>query len=116
MPDRLKVLIYGKSLFLDGIEAGLRDDAGLAVRRAAEPGEIPKGTDRPDVVLLDLDRTSPGALAALLAEPAGPVAIGLSLAGNKAILLSGEPRAVGTVGDLRAVIAEQVGMRDRRRP
>lgn len=110
MPDRLKVLIYGKSLFLDGIEAGFKDCAGMEIRRAGEQGDV----QEMDVVLLDMDRLPSGVPASFFTGSSGPVVIGLSTKGNTAVLLSGEPRTMGTVGDLREFIAEQVGRREGR--
>ncbi len=104
------VLLEGDSLFMDSIAALLQTDGGLEVRQIGKASDRlpPQGINPPTIVLFDLDRIEAGLLMYYLAENPGPALIGLSLAGNKVVLLSRELRTVATGEDLQAIIMDQL--------
>ncbi len=104
------VLLEGESLLMDGLAALLQADGGLEVRRIGKTSDRPPPEEMnpPAIVLFDLDRIEAGLLLNYLTENAGPALIGLSLTGNKVLLLSRELRTVATSEDLQAIIMDQL--------
>ena len=103
MNERPVVVLYGDSMRLASIEVSLRLEASLDVVRF---DSVNAGGDEllPDLVLFDLD--APDALHVFthFRNKPGPVLVGLSLAGHRAVLFTGQPRMVGVVTDLGEVI------------
>ncbi len=104
------VLLEGDSLLMDGIAALLQSDGGLEVRRIGKASDRLQllAIDPPAIVLFDLDRIEAGLLLEFLTGNPGPALIGLSLTGNKVLLLSRELRTVATGEELQAIIMEQL--------
>ncbi len=104
------VLLEGDSLLMDSIAALLQSDGGLEVRRIGKTSDRlqPQEINPPAIVLFDLDRIEAGLLLEFLTENPGPALIGLSLTGNKVLLLSRELRTVATREELQAIIVEQL--------
>jgi hypothetical protein len=104
------VLLEGDSLLMDSVAALLQSDEGLEVRRFGKASDRlqPQEINPPAIVLFDLDRIEAGLLLKFLTENPGPALIGLSLAGNKVLLLSRELRTVATHEELQAIIMEQL--------
>lgn len=104
------VLLEGDSLLMDSIAALLQSDGGLDVRRIGKVSDRlqPQEINPPAIVFFDLDRIEAGLLLEFLTENPGPALIGLSLTGNKVLLLSRELRTVATREELQAIIVEQL--------
>jgi len=109
---RLKVVLYGNSLFLAGVKAVLEEHADLDVTQVDV--SLPDAEHRllaaqPDVVVFDL--TAPHALrgiSLLRGQPNLPL-IGLNANDNTVLVLSARSYEPSTVSDLARVIRAQIG-------
>lgn len=110
--ERRRVVLYGSSVFMAGLEASLRQQPALDVERvdiSRESADEELGSRRPSVVIFDL--TSPQALAfplqsliALLRERVDLSLIGLDPNSATAIVLSGRQHPVLSAEDLQALL------------
>jgi len=111
VPEPRKVVLYGNSLFLAGVEASLTDRTGLEVSRLE--ANLPDVQERlnalgPDVVILDMAESNAEFALTILREHPGLPLIGLDLSKNNQVLvLSGQEREAFTAHDLTAVILSQ---------
>jgi DNA-binding NarL/FixJ family response regulator len=111
VPGPRKVVLYGNSLFLAGVEASLTDRTGLEVSRLE--ANLPDALERldalgPDVVILDMAESNAEFALKILKEHPGLPLIGLDLSKNNQVLvLSGQKREAFTAHDLTTVILSQ---------
>jgi hypothetical protein len=110
-----RVILYGSSLFVAGVEACLCGQPGLVVTRIdpALPGDI-RGLPalRPDAIIFDYGdadmATLPG-VAQLLRTIPGVLIIGLDLTSQAVTVLSGQQRVVTRVEDVADAIRAGTG-------
>jgi hypothetical protein len=98
---------YGNSLVLAGIQAGLEQCAGLRVLTidATQPGAGERLSElHPDVVVFDLAAACPVSSIALWKAQPNLLLIGIDLAADRALVLSGQSPRVLAVDDLVALI------------
>lgn len=105
--DALKkrlVVIYGNSLFLDGVEASLNRRAGFTLRKvdSTQPEALQTLMGlAPDVVIFDnRPEQGVGELRALLQARHSPLLIGLDLRSNQATILTSWRQQVRRADDL----------------
>jgi len=107
LEERRTVVLYGKSLFIAGVEASLKDRPGLEVVRIAP--SFPNAGQRlsairPDAIILDLAaHHSEFTLPFLKKHPDLPL-IGLDVTSNTIIVLSSQWYTALTANDLAQVI------------
>jgi len=109
MAQPRKVAVYGNSLFLAGVEVGLRAVAGLEVVRvdAAASGALGQLLDaQPDAIIFELSPDSPLAALALpfLAQSPDRLLIGLNVDTNEVVVLSSQQIRPDSLSDLAAMI------------
>jgi hypothetical protein len=77
---RRRVLLYGNSIILGSIGAGLLESAGLDVTACEAPPSDPRLLDvfEPDIILFDSQATHAGALLPLLETHPSVLLIGVS--------------------------------------
>jgi len=111
MMQTKKVVLYGSSLFIVGLEASLADVPRLDIQRLEAQRDDSLARLRaaaPDVIIVDLG-ASPGDQAfALLKEFPGVVLISLDLESDRLLVLSVHQQASLAVADLVEVIHKQV--------
>jgi DNA-binding NarL/FixJ family response regulator len=101
------VVVVGKSLLMSSIGASLQDCAGLQVLTvAAEVNDAAHrvGVLQPDVVLFDLGAAQPDFAVTLWKGQPDLLLIGVDLATNEALVLSGKRTRAYTTEDLLQVI------------
>ena len=102
----LTIALFGNSLVMSSIGASLQNRAGvrLLLVDAALPSPAQQlDTDDPDVVIFDLATIQPDRVVALL-ESHPRLLVGIDLAANKALVLSGISTRVWTPDDLVQLI------------
>ncbi len=102
-----RVVLYGNSLVVSSIGAGLRGRADLQVLSAdASLSDAVRQLDllEPDVIIFDLIATQPEFAVALWKAHPHLVLIGVNLATEQALVLSGQASQVLTIDDLVRVI------------
>jgi hypothetical protein len=106
MSKRTRILLYGNSLILGGIGAGLRAEDRFEV--IGLPRSLPATRDvealAPDVIVFDLE--TPGSAAAFSALESHPdlIILGVSPDDNVVRLWSGRPYRELSIKDLTALI------------
>jgi hypothetical protein len=101
------VALYGNSLVISSIGASLQGRAGLQVLfvDAALPDAASRlGALQPDVVIFDLAVAQPEFALALWKAQPRLLLIGIDLTNGQALVLSGQPSRLLTMGDLLQVI------------
>lgn len=107
MEKPIRVILYGSSLFLSGIESSLRAEPGLDV--------IHLQPDAPDECLLrevmdasllafDIHEASPELMLALFKETPHLALLALDPESDRLLVLSGQVSGARTIGDLIQVI------------
>ena len=107
MEKPIRVILYGSSLFLSGIERSLRAEPGLEV--------IHLQPDAPDECLLrevmdtsllafDIHEASPELMLALFKETPDLALLALDPESDRLLVLSGQVSGARTIGDLIQVI------------
>ncbi len=99
----LTLALYGNSLVLASIGARLERRTGLqpVTIDAALPGALDRLSSlQPDVVLVDLGTTQPDPVMALWKARPDLVLIGVDLAADRMLVLSGQPVRALTAEDL----------------
>ena len=107
MEKPIRVILYGSSLFLSGIERSLRAEPGLEV--------IHLQPDTPDECLLrevmdtsllafDIHEASPELMLALFKETPDLALLALDPESDRLLVLSGQVSGARTIGDLIQVI------------
>ncbi len=108
------VLLYGQSLLLSGVAAGLAEVPGVQVEQArtwADAGQrLLEHT--PDVLIFDLTGTSECHILPLLLKDPHPLMVGLDTEHNQAVLLSGRAAQSLTLGQIRQIVAGEREMRE----
>jgi hypothetical protein len=107
MRKRRRVVLYGSSLFVAGIEAGLRASRNLEILHVDAGTAQPLEEIRqlaPDAVAFDADRVTSDLLLPLLKECPGPVLVGLDLDSNRVLVLSGRQSHILSMDQLVRVI------------
>jgi hypothetical protein len=111
---QIRVVLYGSSLFLAGIEGSLRAEPGLEVVHI-QPGSADKCLLREvmDASLLafEVHEASPELMRALLKEAPHLALLALDPESDRLLVLSGRASGARTTGDLTQVIrrhAEQL--------
>ena len=107
LEEQRTVVLYGNSLFIAGVEASLRDRAGLDVVRvdATLPNARQRLTAlRPDVVILDLAAPHSEFTIPFLRNHPGLPMIGLDMTSSTVIVLSTQRYTALTANDLARVI------------
>ncbi len=101
------VAMYGNSLVLSSIRATLEHRAGLQVLAfdAAMPGAAERiGAMHPDVIVFDLACTQADSAVALWKAQPDVLLIGVDMAADQTLVLSGQSSRVLTTDDLVQVI------------
>lgn len=111
------VALYGNSLVLSSVGASLNGCAGLQVVAIdpAQSGAVERMlTLRPDVIVFDTDVANPDSAIVLWKAQPSVLLIGVDLATDRVLVLSGQSSQLLTRGDLLDVIESQ-GLLERRK-
>jgi hypothetical protein len=102
------VLLYGQSLLLSGVAAGLVKVPGLQVVRANtwEEASDLLAERMPHVLIFDLTDTCGSHVLPLLLETSHPIMVGLDTEHNQAVLLSGQLARSLTLAQLAAIVEQ----------
>ena len=107
MSEKKKVLIYGRSLNLEGIGVSLKLDGNLDVV-VIEPGEQNSLEDlNPEVVLFDLAEPPEELSLALLRKQPGVLLIGVEPCSDEVLVLTGKRSKVVSVSELANLVSAQ---------
>lgn len=107
MSVKKKVLIYGRSLNLEGIGVSLKLDGNLDVI-VIEPGEQNSLEDlKPEVVLFDLAEPPEELSLALLRKQPGVLLIGVEPCSDEVLVLTGKRSKVVSVSELANLVSAQ---------
>ena len=109
MEKRHRVILYGSSVFIAGVEASLADRPGLDVVRV--DATLPDAEQRlvglrPGVVIFDLTVPDSPSAVSFLKEHPGLSLIGLDPNSDTVYVLSSQQHTVLTAGDLARVIEQ----------
>ena len=117
MDEQIRIVLYGSSLFLAGIQGSLSAEPGLEVVHI-QPEEANERLLREvmDACLLafDVHEASPELMRALVKEAPHLALLALDPESDRLLVLSGQASGARTIGDLTAVIqkhAEQLSER-----
>lgn len=108
------IALCGDSVFIEGIEASLRDYAGVEIVRIdpARAGAVRKfDKHNPDIIVFDLTLRQLSSVFNLLRTYTDVLLIGLDIQCDQALFLSGEWRMLPTVADLMQWIETQIQAR-----
>ena len=105
MNDRT-VLLYGRSLLLSGVAAGLAERSQLQVKRAVTWADARRllVERMPDVVIFHLTGNCESHILPLLLKNPELVIIGLDTERNQAVLVSGQPARSLTLAQIAAIV------------
>jgi hypothetical protein len=106
MENQRRVILYGKSVILGSVGAGLQDVAGLEIVALDTPLPTTQGLAElsPDVIIFDLAAAHPEAGLLLLRERPGLLLVGVDPASDELLVLSGRQERAVAVADLLRVI------------
>lgn len=108
MEKRLRILLYGDTLVLAGIQASLGSDPSLEViRRALLTSEQELYDLRPDVVIFDIATVQPELRYVLTQELHGLLLVGVDPDRNRAVLWAGQQLSELSTSDLVELIRRQ---------
>ena len=97
------VLLYGRSLLLSGVAAGLVDSPNLRMLQASTWTEVgillAEGT--PDVIVFELTAANESHILPLLFKNPRLLVVGLDVESNQAVLVSGQEARSLTVDQIR---------------
>ena len=101
------VLLYGQSLLLSGVAAGLAGVPGVQVERARTWAEAGQRLleHMPDVLIFDLTGARESHILPLLLKDPHPVMVGLDTEQNQAVLISGQATQSLTLDRIRQIAA-----------
>ncbi len=111
MNQQRTIVLYGPSLSVAAIGAGLADKPGwrtIPVEPASPDATRHLRELRPDVVLYDLAAAQPETTILLMKECPGLLLIGIDLANNQAMVLSCEQPKLFTPDDFMQLIERSV--------
>ena len=107
--------LCGESLLIEGIEASLKDREGVEIVRlnTSRPGAV-QILDKlsPDIIVFDLTPSHLSCVFTFLRTHTDVVLIGLDLARDLALFLSGEWCMLPSVADLMQVIEARIQMKN----
>lgn len=105
--ERLRIVLYGHSVLLDTLAAGLRCFRELVIIHLAAPlpETEPLAALRPDVVLFDIGAAYPQPAFALLQQYPRLRLIGLDADRNRTVVWSGQQLNELSFSDLAAILA-----------
>ncbi len=105
MGERPRVVLYGQSVILGAVQAGLRPHLQLEVISLAPPATLQElAALAPDVILFDAGAGSPEPAFALLRTHPGLLLVGVDPDRNRAMAWSGQQLCELSVQDLVEVI------------
>jgi DNA-binding NarL/FixJ family response regulator len=110
--------LCGESLLIEGIEASLQGREGVEIVRLNTSGPTAvQVLDKfsPDIIVFDLTPSQLSCVFTFLRTHTDVVLIGLDLARDLALFLSGEWRMLPTVADLMQAIEARIQVVNRRR-
>ena len=101
------VLLYGQSLLLAGVAAGLAELPGFQVERVSTWADADRmlAEQMPDVLIFELKGICESHVLALLLENPHPTMVGLDTERNQAVLLSGRVAQSLTLDQIRHIAA-----------
>jgi len=107
------VLLYGRSLLLSGVAAGLEQFRGLRTMRATTWSEAGRllADQPPDVLIFDLTSSNESHILPLLLTNPGLLLIGLDTEHNQAVLVSGQNAGPLTLNRIRQILQENSTIR-----
>ena len=104
---QIRVVLYGSSLFLTGIESSLRAEPGLEVvhiQPAAADESLLRAVIDASLLAFDVHEASPELMQALLKEAPHLALLALDPESDRLLVLSGQASGARTIGDLTQVI------------
>ncbi len=110
MEERRTVVLFGDSLLMDAVEAGLSDKQELGVMRIYTPVtgiEEQLMSLGPDVVIFDLDAPHLEFIIHFLRDHPGVPLLGLDVTSSKVIVISSQQHTTLTADDLAQMIQLQ---------
>ena len=111
MGERKRVVLYGQSVILGAVQAGLRPHPQLEVISLAQPATAQElAALAPDVILFDAGAGSPEPAFALLRTHPGLLLVGVDPDRNRAVAWSGQQLCELSVQDLVEVIRKEMPM------
>jgi hypothetical protein len=107
--DEQMVLLYGQSLLLAGVAAGLAELPGFQVERVSTWADADRmlAEQMPDVLIFELKGICEGHVLPLLLENPHPTMVGLDTECNQAVLLSGRAARSLTLDQLSIHLRKQ---------
>jgi hypothetical protein len=104
--EKQRVILYGKSVILGSVGAGLRDVAGLEIVALDTPLPTKQRLAElsPDVIIFDLAAAHPEAALLLLRERPGLLLVGVDPASDELLILSSQQERAVAMADLLRVI------------
>ena len=107
MEKQIRVVLYGSTLFLAGIEGSLRVEPGLEIAHiqpdTADERLLREVMDA-SLIAFDVHEASPELMQALLKEAPHLVLLALDPESDRLLVLSGQVSGARTIGDLTQVI------------
>jgi hypothetical protein len=100
------VLLYGRSLLLSGVAAGLGQCSGLEVAQTATWAEASRLLAQriPDALIFDLNDTCESHILPLLFKNPHLLMIGLDAEYNRAVLISGQEARSLTLNEISEIV------------
>jgi hypothetical protein len=95
-----KVSIYGRNLAISTIGACLVKNPAFQIEQIEDQSEIDENATPPDVILFDFKSAHAGLACTSLLERPTSVLIGVDLAKNRMLVLTGGPCPLLTIEDL----------------
>ena len=110
MEKRPIVVLFGDSLLMDAVAAGLsgRQELDMVQLDASITGEERLRSLCPDLVIFDLDTPHPGFIVRFLKNQPGVPLFGLNAISNKVIAISSQAHTTLTTDDLSQMIRLQI--------
>ena len=117
MEERRIVVLFGDSLLMDTVAAGLSDKQELGVMRIYTPitDEECLRSLSPDLVIFDLDAPDSGFIVRFLRDQPGVPLLGLDVTSSKVIVISSQQHTTLTADDLAQMIQLQTSSHFRSR-
>lgn len=106
MEKQRRIILYGKSVIVGSVGAGLQDVPGLEIIPVALPLRDAEdlGALAPDVIIFDLDAAHPDAALSMLRQQPELLLIGVDPASDKLVVVTARERRAAAVADLLEVI------------
>ncbi len=108
MHERQRIILYGQSVVLGGVQASLRHYPQLDVMTVPPPATAQAlAALAPDVILFDTGTGCSGPAFALLREQPGLLLIGVDPASQELLVLSSHPAQALGIADLVLIISSR---------